>query len=290
MNLESLIQRLKHKNAGSGSEESEKLLLRCLLLKSKADNSKVALDLEISEDGVLSLVRKHNLELEGYQYLSNQVEEFREQKSYVPLWPDEFDFFMKDGKLNEIGWRAIHFAGIEIWEKGPTYTSMTSRIIIDYGSDTSHLLLFELYGPANEKIREIVRIFKSQNKHPSIEMLETRRRLALVIAECYLSGATNDEQVLSIFKNYRKEDPLGENVTKAVARLREYLSGSVIQPNDFNRALGLIRQHMLNPNQLVFLHEMYSLIYRSPRQKSFYDFMRECVCDMNLKEVLLSIR
>ncbi|MFH1641797.1 MAG: hypothetical protein ABIC04_02765 [Nanoarchaeota archaeon] len=267
------------------------LRLRESLLVHKGNVLEIAEDLRINEDVVEKLIDKFGLNIDNYQSLSKPVglvqpsikairpnledSIYLVQPSIKAIYP-----YLKDSicpptenDLNELGWRNHWFEGMEIWEKGPVQTYSTARIVVDYSSNSSHILFFELYDSDNKPIvlnygrPKIVTAMIGKPNNISATIIRNRR-WAFGDAEMYLSDIllqgkqrtkeletfTTGRRVLeakSLFKRYRIKDEASLVMTASMGQLRTYLSGGIISLDDFYNMVEVVKEYDIPTDQIL---------------------------------------
>ena len=181
------------------SEEFEKLRLRCLLLDNKGNLDEVANYLNASLDHVLVLIKQYGLNLDHYRRLTHTVGPYSEEvDEAAPYWPEDSHSTVRKNVLNELGWRQHRLKGMEILEKGPTYTTMTARVVIDHDNAYYHILYFQLLDLDNKQVSDEINlwIFSTERNLPSYRAVQYRKSLILAIAEPHLTtGLTNNKDM-----------------------------------------------------------------------------------------------
>jgi hypothetical protein len=237
-------------------QEEDKARLIYFLLIKKGDLEKVAAALGPLPYDVRNRILIYGLNLSHYQGLGSKVGQHAEEVNEAnPYELREKSSSLAD-RLNEFGWRRHCLKGMELWEKGPAYTSMSARVVLDHNSDYIDFISFEIYGPDNTPIKSIIQVFP-KSKNLISGRVQRRRRSILNIAESYLSGATNIKEFRAVYNRHLIKDPQGTEVMRGLAQLREYVSGGIIAPEEFHGSMELVRKYSLNSDQVRYLRSAY---------------------------------
>ena len=278
--------------------EIQKRNLRVILLETRGDIERAASMLGSTVGEVLETMAYRGLNLKDYQRLGKPVEEFDDgallsliEHAHTPYFRDDgpsltLQSYLPLERLNRLGWRRYCLEGMEIWEKGPSYTSMRSRIAVDYNSTSIHIVILQIYDRDNTLISSYLTL-ENVEESPSSSIARMRKRFVFATAEQYLSGTTGIEWISEMFSHSLLDKRFSRGVRSGLAEVRQYLSGGLIlDPKDCYQALKLVKKYSMDAKQVAafmdtYLRGLYATEKRDTITGGFSDFMKKALGPSN---------